>query len=113
MIKIVHATALIAAFGTLSGLLPLAASAQLSPSQIVICSSLSSNATFKLDGKAEALEAKQCRTYSGLYKSVFYTEYGRNPRYVLKRVLSGGNRYDFQQKPSGDLDVVEVQVISR
>ncbi|MFZ4556385.1 MAG: hypothetical protein ACOYN8_08410 [Pseudanabaena sp.] len=112
MIKIIHATALIA-FGTLSGLFPLAASAQLTANQIVICSSLSSKATFKLDAKGEALDAGQCRTYSGRFTYRFYTEYGRNPRYVLDRVLSGGNQYDFQKKPSGALDVVKVQFIQR
>ncbi|MFN4856267.1 MAG: hypothetical protein ACK5YH_11200 [Pseudanabaena sp.] len=98
---------------TLSSLFPLAASAQPTPSRMVICSSLSSKATFNLDGKAEALDAKQCRTYSGRYTYLFYTEYGRNPRYSLERVLSGGKRYDFQKKPSGDLDVVEVKIIPR
>ena len=112
MIKIVHATALIA-FSTLSGLFPLAASAQLTFNQIVICSSLSSKATFKLDGKGEALDAGQCRTYSGRFNYRFYTEYGRNPKYVLDRGLTGGKQYDFQKKPSGDLDVVEVEIIRR
>ncbi|PSB21593.1 hypothetical protein C7B65_03140 [Phormidesmis priestleyi ULC007] len=105
--------AVLTAFSTLLGLLPLTASAQVAPNQTVICSSLAGRATFKLDGKVEALEAKQCRTYSGRSTYLFYTEYGRNPRYSLKRVLSGGEQYDFQKKPSGDLDVVLVKIIPR
>ena len=83
------------------------------PTEVTICSSLNSSATFQLDGKGEALEARQCRTYSGRSTYVFYTEYGRNPRYSLRRVLSGGGHYDFQKKPSGDLDVVKVEIIPR
>ena len=112
MRKIAHATVL-TAFSTLLGLIPLTTSAQIASSQVVICSSLAGRSTFKLDGKVQALGAKKCGTYSGRSTYLFYTEYGRNPRYTLKRVLAGGERYDFQQKPSGDLDVVLVTPIPR
>ena len=112
MCNIFHTTVLTASIALL-GLIPLAASAQIAPNQTVICSSLDSSATFKLDGKGEALEARQCRTYSGRSTYLFYTEYGRNPRYSLKRTLSGGEQYDFQKKPSGELDVVKVEIIPR
>ena len=117
MRKIVHATVL-TTFNMLLGLIPLTASAQIAPDRIVICSSLSRRATFKLDGKEEALEAKQCRTYSGRSTYLFYTYYLHNPlnggmqyrRMVptsLKRVLSGGEQYDFQTRSSGYLDIVK------
>ena len=64
MCNIVHTTVLTTSIALL-GLIPLATSAQIAPNQTVICSSLDSSATFKLDGKGEALEARQCRTYSG------------------------------------------------
>ena len=117
MRKIAQATVL-TAFSTLLGLIPLTASAQIAPDRIVICSSLSRRATFKLDGKEEALEAKQCRTYSRRSTYLFYTYYLHNPlnggmqyrRMVptsLKRVLSGGEQYDFQTRSSGYLDIVK------
>lgn len=112
MRNVAHTTVL-TALSTLLGLIPLAASAQIAPNQTVICSSLDSSATFKLDGKGEALEARQCRTYSGRSTYLFYTEYGRNPRYSLKRVLSGGEQYDFQKNQSGYLDVVKVEIIPK
>jgi hypothetical protein len=111
MRKIAQATVL-TAFSTLLGLIPLTASAQIAPNQVVICSSRAVKSTFKLDGKVQALEANECGTYSGRSTYLFYTEYGRNPRYTLKRVLAGGERYDFQQTPSG-LDVVLVTPIPR
>ena len=102
MRKIVHAT-VVTTFSMLLGLIPLTASAQIAPNQIVICSSLSHRATFKLDGKEDALEPKQCNTYSGRSTYLFYTRYGYNPlnsemqyrRMVptsLERVLSGGEK---------------------
>lgn len=98
MIKIVHATALIA-FGTLSGLFPLAASAQIAPDQIIICSQLSGKSSFKLNDKGEELKPSQCRTFSGSTNFRFYTEYGdgTGERYSLDRQLQGGQRYKFEQ----------------
>jgi hypothetical protein len=97
MYKIAQATVL-TAFSTLLGFMPLAAHAQIGATQVVICSGkgVQGNFTFKLNGKAEALQPGKCGTFSGASTFLFYTEYGRNPRLILERQLSGGGRYQIE-----------------
>ena len=98
MIKIVHATALIV-FGTLSGLLPLAASAQIAPNQITICNRRTVESSFKVNNKGATLKPAECRNFSGSTTFQFYTEYGdgTGARYSLDRKLLGGQRYKLYQ----------------
>ncbi|MBL1178543.1 hypothetical protein [Pantanalinema sp. GBBB05] len=114
MRKLAQVTVL-TAFSTLLGFIPLAAYAQ-SATQVVICSGqgVKGNFTFKLNGKAEALQPGKCGTFSGASTFLFYTEYGRNPRLILERQLRGGGRYQIEldnppnTKP-GRYEVVPVQ----
>lgn len=110
MRNVTHA-AVLTALSTLLGFVPLAVNAQIAPNQVVICShtGVTGRITFKLNGKAEALTPSQCRTFSGASTFLFYTEYGRQPRYILERQLSGGGRYNVTLK-SGRLEVEPVRL---
>ncbi|MEI6443371.1 MAG: hypothetical protein WCO29_09670, partial [Nostocales cyanobacterium ELA583] len=115
MRKIARA-AVLTTFSTLLGFVPLAVNAQQIPTNsVIICSSIpgGGKASFKLNGKVQYLKSGDCGTYSGASIFLFYTEYGRNPRYVLQRQLAGGGQYDFQKTKSGDLDVVPVKFIPK
>ncbi|MFB2972821.1 hypothetical protein ACE1CD_28005 [Aerosakkonema sp. BLCC-F183] len=103
--------AVLTAFSTVLGFVPLAVNAQIAPNQVVICShtGVTSRITFRLNGNAEALNPSQCRTFSGASTFLFYTEYGRQPRYILERQLSGGGRYNVTLK-SGRLEVEPVRL---
>jgi hypothetical protein len=109
MRKIAHPTVL-TALSTLLGLVPLTAFAQITPNQIIICSKLTEQSSFKLNGKGEVLKPNQCRTFSGSTTFSFYTEYGdgTGARYSLRRELKSGDRYKFEQTsnpPKRRLDI--------
>ena len=90
--------AVLAAFSTMLGFVPLAVNAQIAPNQVIICSGkgVQGRVTFKLNGKSEGLDLGKCRTFSGASTFLFYTEYGRNPRFIIERQLSGGGQYQLE-----------------
>ncbi|AFZ05094.1 hypothetical protein Osc7112_0489 [Oscillatoria nigro-viridis PCC 7112] len=98
-------------FSTVLGFVPLAVNAQIAPNQVAICSGEGVQARFhfKLNGKGEALDLRECRTFSGASTFLLYTEYGRQPRYILERQLRGGGRYNITLK-SGRYEVEPVEM---
>lgn len=108
----VNKVAVLTALSTVLGFVPLAVNAQaIAPNQVVICThtGVTERITFRLNGKLEALTPSECRTFSGASTFLFYTEYGRQPRYILERQLSGGGRYNVT-RTSGRYEVEPVRL---
>jgi hypothetical protein len=112
MRKTLFGIGVLTAFSTMLGFVPQAVNAQIGPNQVVICSGRGVQATFgfKLNGKGTSLKLRDCATFSGSSTFLLYTEYGRNPRYILERQLSGGSRYEIKLT-GGRYEVVPVSFI--
>ena len=110
MRNVTHAVVL-TALNTLLGFVPLAVNAQIAPNQVVLCGGegVKGRITFNLNGKGQALTGSECRTFSGASTFLLYTEYGRQPRYILERQLMGGGRYNITYK-SGRYEVEPVEL---
>jgi hypothetical protein len=113
MRNVIHLTVL-TVFSTVLGFVPLAVNAQIAPNQVIICGGegVKGKITFNLNGKGQALTGSECRTFSGASTFLLYTEYGRQPRYILERQLRGGGRYNITYK-SGQYEVEPVKLERR
>jgi hypothetical protein len=111
MRNVIYLTVL-TAFSTVLGFVPLSVNAQ-APNQVIICGGEGAigrgKITFNLNGKGQAITGNECRTFSGASTFLFYTEYGRQPRYILERQLKGGGRYNITYK-SGRYEVEPVEL---